>query len=59
MLEPQWLTVDEVAAQLRVTPGAVRQWLAEGKLRGLMLGRRAGWRIAPDELARFIQERMR
>ncbi len=36
------MTVDEVAGRLRVHPRTVKRWLAEGKLRGKLLGDRAG-----------------
>ncbi|MBX6754529.1 MAG: helix-turn-helix domain-containing protein [Thermorudis peleae] len=51
------LTVREVADQLRVSPETVRRWLRDGKLRGLWISDRGGWRIPASELARFIQER--
>ena len=51
------LTVNEVAERLRVTPLTVRRWLKSGELVGIQLGDRAGWRIDPDDLARFIAQR--
>ena len=50
-----YLTVAEVAEQLRVYPGTVKRWLREGKLVGVQLGDRAGWRIAEEDLAAFIE----
>ena len=49
-----FLTVDEVAERLRVHPRTVKRWLADGKLRGKLLGDRAGWRIAEVDLQRFM-----
>jgi excisionase family DNA binding protein len=33
-----WLTVEEVAERLRVSPRTVRGWLQEGRLKGRNLG---------------------
>jgi len=46
------LTPEQVADRLAVTPKAVRQWLREGKLPGLRLGRL--WRVRPADLDAFI-----
>jgi excisionase family DNA binding protein len=52
----QLLTVQEVAARLRVNPETVRRWLRQGKLQGVMLGGdRAGYRIAESELRRLLE----
>jgi excisionase family DNA binding protein len=61
MLAPPsgYLTVQEVAERLRVTPWTVRQWLTSGQLRGLRLGGPAGWRVSEEALSAFIEERMR
>lgn len=57
MTDERLLTVPEVADQLRVTPDTVRRWLAEGKMKGAKFGGdRAGWRVRPSELERFIRE---
>jgi len=50
----EYLTVDEVAGRLRVHPRTVKRWLAEGKLRGKLLGDRAGWRVDEADLRRFM-----
>ena len=57
MTDEQFLTVGEVAGRLRVSEEAVRNWLRKGQLRGMSLGRKAGWRVRPSELERFIAER--
>jgi excisionase family DNA binding protein len=49
-----FLTVAEVAERLRVYPGTVKRWLREGKLVGVQLGHRAGWRIAEEDLEAFL-----
>ena len=50
-----YLTVAEVAERLRVYPGTVKRWLRDGKLVGVQLGDRAGWRIAEEDLAVFLE----
>jgi excisionase family DNA binding protein len=50
-----YLTVAEVAERLRVYPGTVKRWLREGKLVGVQLGDRAGWRIAEEDLAAYLE----
>jgi excisionase family DNA binding protein len=55
---PEWLTVDEVAQQLRVTDETVRRWIRRRQLPVLDLGGpRAGYRIRRDDLDRFIKQR--
>ena len=49
-----YLTVAEVAERLKVYPGTVKRWLRDGKLAGVPLGDRAGWRIAEADLERFL-----
>ncbi len=51
----EYLTVDEVSARIRVHPRTVKRWLATGKLRGKLLGDRAGWRVSESELRRFME----
>ena len=55
MVDEPLLTVQEVAAQLRVNPETVRRWLRQGKLRGRLLGGdRAGYRIPASEVKRLV-----
>ncbi|MDF3017191.1 MAG: Helix-turn-helix domain, partial [Thermomicrobiales bacterium] len=42
LLTMDYLTVNEVAERLRVTPLTVRRWLNSGALGGIHLGNRAG-----------------
>ena len=51
----EYLTVDEVSVRIRVHPRTVKRWLATGKLRGKLLGDRAGWRVPEAELQRFME----
>ena len=50
-----YLTVAEVAERLKVYPGTVKRWLREGKLVGVALGDRAGWRISESDLEAFLE----
>jgi excisionase family DNA binding protein len=58
LLEPQ-LTTEDAARLLKTTPETIRTLLREGALRGSRLGDgpRARYRIAPDELERFLDRR--
>lgn len=49
------LTVTEVAEILGVTEETVRRWLRAGKIEGVMLSRKAGWRVKPEALDRFVE----
>lgn len=52
------LTVEEVAARLRLSQETVRRYIRGGKLRGVALGgRSAGYRIEDAELRRFLDEK--
>jgi excisionase family DNA binding protein len=55
MMEEQFLTVEDVAQRLKVTPESVRAWLRSGRLRGFRLeARKQGWRVRESELSNFI-----
>ena len=49
----EYMTVDEVAAKLRVASKTVRRWCASGQLKALRAGR--AWRIKPADLDVFMQ----
>ncbi|MGB3328470.1 MAG: helix-turn-helix domain-containing protein, partial [Thermomicrobiales bacterium] len=55
-MDTRLLTVREVAERVRVTEETVRRWLRSGELPGVMLSRKAGWRIRPEALAAFLEE---
>jgi excisionase family DNA binding protein len=58
MLGNELLTVQEVAARLKMNPETVRRWLREGKLRGYLLGGdRGGYRVAESDLNAFLAAR--
>ncbi len=49
----QLLTPPQVAERLQVTERTVYQWLRDGRLVGLKLGRL--WRIRPEDLEAFLE----
>ncbi|MDQ3656085.1 MAG: helix-turn-helix domain-containing protein [Chloroflexota bacterium] len=49
------LTVAEVAEQLSVTEETVRRWLRDGRLEGVRLSRRAGWRIRQSSVDELLE----
>ncbi len=57
MDEERWYTVEDVVNTLKVHEQTVRRWLKNGELHGVLLGRKAGWRIRASELDRFLEER--
>ncbi|MBO8140902.1 MAG: helix-turn-helix domain-containing protein [Firmicutes bacterium] len=48
------LTLEEVAERLVVAPKTIRDWLREGKLRGLKVGKL--WRVREQDLEAFLAE---
>ncbi len=57
MDEERWYTVEDVVDMLKVHEQTVRRWLKAGELHGVLLGRKAGWRIRASEIERFLNER--
>jgi len=55
MSQTEPLTVEEVAAELRVHPETVRNWIRTGELDALDIGRE--YRIYRADLDAFIQRR--
>lgn len=53
------LTIEEVAAILKVKPKTVGDWLRAGKLPGVKLGdgRAAEWRVNKADLEDYVRER--
>lgn len=47
------LTPEEVAIRLSVKPNTVRNWLREGNLKGVKLGKRI-WRVKEADLQNYI-----
>ncbi len=56
MSSERWYTVAEAADALHAHPETVREWLRRGLLRGTLINRRAGWRVAQSELDRFLTD---
>ena len=48
------LTVNEVAARLKVTPHTVYQWLKRGSLKGALKLPGGGWRIPEEAVERML-----
>jgi len=57
MMTDELLTVEEVAARLRVNPETVRRWLRSGRLAGYRpVTDQAGWRVAKSDLERLLAQ---
>jgi excisionase family DNA binding protein len=54
-----FLHVQDVADRLDVSVESVRMWIRSGQLAAIQLGRRAGWRIDPEDLRQFLEQRKR
>jgi len=52
---PEYLTSQDVAKRLNVDHESVKRWLRTGQLVGYQFGKQ--WRVRPDDLERFVQER--
>lgn len=50
----QLLTPEEAALQLGIAPRTIREWLRNGKLQGVKLGRL--WRVRETDLKAFIAQ---
>lgn len=51
------MTVAQVAEFLQVDQHTVRRWLRSGEMGGFPLGGKAGWRILPSDVERFMAKR--
>ncbi len=56
MQDDEMLTADEVAKIMKVNIRTVRQWVANGEISIIWIGKRE-YRIARSALNKFIQER--
>lgn len=54
MTSPVWLTVPEVAAELKCSEDFVRSELRRKNLRGSQLNNRAGWRVDRADLTVYM-----
>lgn len=50
----EFITPQEIADELRVTPNAVSAWLRKGLMRGIKVGKY--WRIRPEDYRAFLNE---
>ena len=57
MADERWYTVEEIVSQLKVHEQTVRRWLKEGELRGVLLGRKAGYRVRESDFQAFLAAR--
>jgi excisionase family DNA binding protein len=57
MTEERWLTVEDIVDMLKVHEQTVRRWLRAGQLRGVLLGRKAGYRVRESDLEAFLEAR--
>ena len=53
----RWLTVEDITTMLHVHEQTVRRWLREGHLRGVLLGRKAGYRVRESDLNAYLDSR--
>lgn len=56
MADERWLTVEEIAELLRVDVETVRRWLRAGRLKGTLLGRKAGYRVRAGDFEAFMEQ---
>ena len=53
----EYYTTGEVAELLKVSSATVRRWLQDGRLSGVRLSRRGGWRVRGSALRSFLRDR--
>jgi excisionase family DNA binding protein len=54
-VDPEFLTVEEVAGRLKVKEKTVRDWIGRGTLEAYKIGKE--WRIRRDHLDRHVEDR--
>ncbi|MGH2842279.1 MAG: helix-turn-helix domain-containing protein [Solirubrobacteraceae bacterium] len=52
--EDPWLTLAEIADQLRMSPATIRSWISKGTLRAMRAGQRK-WLVRQSELDRMLR----
>jgi excisionase family DNA binding protein len=53
-MEETLLTPEQVAGRLQVTPRTIYDWLRQGRLQGIKIGRL--WRVRPGDLHAFLAD---
>jgi excisionase family DNA binding protein len=54
-MSTEWLTVEEIAQQLKMHVDTVRGWIRDGKLKATRFGR--DYRVKREDFDKFVQER--
>ena len=57
--EERWYSVEDISGMLGVHGQTVRRWLRGGELGGILLGRKAGYRISERDFEAFVASRRR
>ena len=52
----EYLSVDQIASDLKVHRNTVENWLRTGKLRGVKLGGDKLWRVSRESLDKFLEK---
>ncbi|MHB1456482.1 MAG: helix-turn-helix domain-containing protein [Armatimonadota bacterium] len=53
MVQERLMTPEETAERLSMKPRTIREWLRNGKLRGVKAGK--NWRVREEDLNEFIR----
>jgi excisionase family DNA binding protein len=53
-IDGEWLTISEVASLLKANQRTIRNWIREGRLRGINFGGQMGWRVNREELHAYL-----
>jgi excisionase family DNA binding protein len=51
--QPMWMTREEIADAMDVSPGTVTRLLRSGKIAGFKIGRQ--WRVRPGDFERYLE----
>ena len=54
-MSTEWLTVEEIAQQLKMHVDTVRGWIRDGKLKATRFGR--DYRVKREDFDKFVQDR--
>ena len=53
-MSSEWMTVEEIAQELRVKESTVREWIRQKRLKAAKIGR--DYRIKKEDYQKFINE---